>query len=166
MCWSLLFSLINCVLFKPHNSLLKHSNCLLRCRWLAWENSRHLATLPRFPRQMTSEKRAQKFHTDDASVPRSGKSFWLVVPRRKFYSTNQKQYSDLCSDASSVWDSVLVSWTSFGGETGGSASKCRLFSQARRWQCRSKFIENFIKVNTYRSNTQGLSLTERKVPPL
>ena len=24
-----------------------------------------------FPRQMTSEKRAQKFHTDDASVPKS-----------------------------------------------------------------------------------------------
>ena len=25
-----------------------------------------------FPRQMTSEKRAQKFHADDASLPRSG----------------------------------------------------------------------------------------------
>ena len=25
-----------------------------------------------FPRQMTSEKRAQKFHSDDASLPRSG----------------------------------------------------------------------------------------------
>ena len=25
-----------------------------------------------FSRQMTSEKRAQKFHTDDASLPRSG----------------------------------------------------------------------------------------------
>ena len=25
-----------------------------------------------FPRQMTSEKRAQKFHTDDALLPRSG----------------------------------------------------------------------------------------------
>ena len=29
--------------------------------WLHW-----------FPRQMTSEKRAQKFHTDDMSLPRSG----------------------------------------------------------------------------------------------
>ena len=27
---------------------------------------------PRFPRKMTSEKRALKFHTDDASLPRSG----------------------------------------------------------------------------------------------
>ena len=25
-----------------------------------------------FPREMTSEKRAQKFHTDDASLPTSG----------------------------------------------------------------------------------------------
>ena len=25
-----------------------------------------------FPRQVTSEKQVQKFHTDDASVPRSG----------------------------------------------------------------------------------------------
>ena len=36
---------------------------------------------------MTSEKRAQKFHTDDASLP-SG-------------TTNQKHYPDLSSDASS-----------------------------------------------------------------
>ena len=39
---------------------------------IAWENSWHLATLPLVSRQMTSEKRAQKFHTDDASLPRSG----------------------------------------------------------------------------------------------
>ena len=42
---------------------------------IAWENSRHLATLNHwFSRQMTFEKRAQKFHTDDSSLPRSGKS--------------------------------------------------------------------------------------------
>ena len=42
---------------------------------IAWENSRHLATLNHwFSRQMTSEKRAQKFHTDDALLSRSGKS--------------------------------------------------------------------------------------------
>ena len=37
--------------------------------FLAWENSRHLAKLPLVPPapQMTSEKRAQKFYTDDAS---------------------------------------------------------------------------------------------------
>ena len=31
-----------------------------------------------FPHKMTSEKWGQKFHTDDSSPPRSGKSFWLV----------------------------------------------------------------------------------------
>ena len=41
-------------------------------KWLAWENSRHLVTLQLvISRQMMSEKRAQKFHTDDASLPRS-----------------------------------------------------------------------------------------------
>ena len=31
-----------------------------------------------FPREMISEKRTQKFHTDDASLLRSGKYFSLV----------------------------------------------------------------------------------------
>ena len=30
-----------------------------------------------FPRKMTSEERAQKFHTDDVSLPWSGLCFWL-----------------------------------------------------------------------------------------
>ena len=55
-----------------------------------------------FPRQMTSEKRAQKFHTDDASLLSSGQCFWLVVPRGKVISTNKKHYPDVGSDASSV----------------------------------------------------------------
>ena len=53
---------------------------------------------------MTSEKQAQKFHNDDLSLCRSGYCFWLVVPRAKFDSTNQKHYPDLGSDASSVWN--------------------------------------------------------------
>ena len=57
-----------------------------------------------FPHQMTSEKWAQKFHTDDASLLRSGQCFWLVVLHEKFDSTNQKLYPDLCSDESSVWN--------------------------------------------------------------
>ena len=35
--------------YKPRNSLLKHSNCLLRCRWLAWENGQHWRRYPGFP---------------------------------------------------------------------------------------------------------------------
>ena len=46
-----------------------------------------------FPREMTSEKRAQKFHTDDvveSNFPRG--------------TTNQKHYPDLGIDTSSVWN--------------------------------------------------------------
>ena len=39
----------------------------------------------RFPREMTSEKRGHKFHTDDVSVPRSGQCF----QSRPIRSTNQ-----------------------------------------------------------------------------
>ena len=41
---------------------------------MALGNSRHLAKLPLVspPNNITSEKRAQKFHTDVASLPRSG----------------------------------------------------------------------------------------------
>ena len=39
---------------------------------LPWENSWHFTTPPLTSREMTSEKRAKKFHTDDASLPRSG----------------------------------------------------------------------------------------------
>ena len=53
---------------------------------------------------MTSEKRVQKFHTDDASLPRSGWCFWLVVPHGKFASANQRHYPVLGSDMSSVWN--------------------------------------------------------------
>ena len=35
-------------------------------------NSRHFSTPPLVSHEMTSEKQAQKFHTDDASPPRSG----------------------------------------------------------------------------------------------
>ena len=50
----------------------------------------------------TSEVRAQKFHTDDVTLPRSKLCFWLVVPEWKFASTNQKHYPDLRNDTSSV----------------------------------------------------------------
>ena len=57
-----------------------------------------------FPRQMTCEKQAQKFHTEGMSLPRSWYCFLLVVPHGKFDSANQKHYPDLGSDASSVWN--------------------------------------------------------------
>ena len=71
---------------------------------LAWENSQHFKMLPLVSCAMIPEKRVQKFRTDDASLPRTGKCFWLVMPHGKFAPTNQKHYADLGSDASSVWN--------------------------------------------------------------
>ena len=56
-----------------------------------------------FPQKMTSEKRAQKFHTDNASLPKSGQCFWLVVPRGKFDSTKRSTcHRDFCTRFSDV----------------------------------------------------------------
>ena len=49
----------------------------------------------RFAGEMTSEKQVQKFHFNNASLLRSGYCFWLVVPRVRFASTNQKHSPDL-----------------------------------------------------------------------
>ena len=84
-----------------------------------------------FPRQMTSEKRAQKLHIDDASLPRSGYCFWLVESNFPRGTTSQKHYPDLGSDASSVWNFCArfsdIIWREI---TSCSVTKCRLFSQA------------------------------------
>ena len=53
---------------------------------------------------MSSKIRAKKFYTGDASPPRSGKCFLLVVANFPREKTNQKVYSDLRSDVSSVWN--------------------------------------------------------------
>ena len=46
---------------------------------LAWENSQNFARpLLVSPRNVTCKEQAQKFHTDDMSLGRSGKCFWLV----------------------------------------------------------------------------------------
>ena len=52
---------------------------------------------------MTSIERAQKFHTDEVSLSRSGQCFWLVEVNFLRGTTNQKYYPDLASDTSSVW---------------------------------------------------------------
>ena len=83
---------------------------------LAWENSRHLATLQLVPPtspplQMTSEKGAQKFHTDNASLPSA--SDWLnqishaarpIRSPMQIWVVTRHQYGN----------SVLLSQTSFG----------------------------------------------------
>ena len=76
-----------------------------------------------FPCEMTSEKWAQKFHTDDVASDWPNHMGNLLQPIR---STTQ------------IWIvtrqpfriSALVSQTSFRGETSGGVAKCRMFSQA------------------------------------
>ena len=89
-----------------------------------------MATPALVSHQMTSEKPAQKFHTDDASLPRSRKRFWLA-----------KNFLQPIRSTTQIWVvtrhqygiSALVSQTSFGGETSWKVAKCRLFSQAMEW---------------------------------
>ena len=49
----------------------------------------------------------------------------LLIGWNKFL-INQKRYSNLVSDAFSVWSSALVSQTSFRGETTSRVAKCRV----------------------------------------
>ena len=96
-------------------------------KMLAWENNQHLSTPPLVSREITSEERLQKFHTDDVSLPRSGLCFWLVVPRGKGASTNQNHCQTWEVTRHQHGISALVSQTSFCGETSCKVVKCRLF---------------------------------------
>ena len=80
---------------------------------------------------MTSEKQAQKIHTDDASLPYLGSaSDWLNQishAARPIRSTNQI----LVVTRHQYGISAHVSQTSFAS---GGVGKCRLFSQAKESQ--------------------------------
>ena len=89
----------------------------------------------RFAREMTSEKLVQKFHVNDASLPRSGYCFWLVVPRVKFALTNQKHYPDLGIDTSSVWNLCALSQTSFRGWRWWRRETSSVFSGSTKTSC-------------------------------
>ena len=85
-----------------------------------------------FPCQMMSEKWAQKFHTDDASLPRSGyisASDWLnrISHAAQPIRSTTQSWVMTCHQ---YGISALVSQTRFGRETSGSIAKCWLFSQA------------------------------------
>ena len=75
---------------------------------------------------MTSEKWAQKFHTDGASLPGSGSCFWLVEANFPRGTTNQKHDPDLDSDASSVWNFCAHFSDVIWRETSDGVVKCGL----------------------------------------
>ena len=74
------------------------------CDWdsteLAWESSRYFVTPPLISREMTSEQRLQKFHTDVNYTDLDSAPDWLDFSRN---TTNQKQYSNLGDDKSSLF---------------------------------------------------------------
>ena len=82
---------------------------------------------------MTSEKQAQKFHTDDTSVPRSWVMLLIGKEIQPTRSTTQI-WVMLLIGKEIHGISALISQTSFGGETSGSVAKCRLFSEVKRVQ--------------------------------
>ena len=68
----------------------------------AWETAYISGRHHLFLLEMTSEKRAQKFHTDNVLLPRYGKCM-LLIGWSKFVTT-QKQYPYLGSNTLSVWN--------------------------------------------------------------
>ena len=82
------------------------------------------------PCEMTSEKQAQKFHTDDATLLSSIKCFWLVEDNFPHGTTYQKHYPNQGRVASSVWNfRARFCQTSIPGETSAGVAECRLFPQ-------------------------------------
>ena len=82
------------------------------------------------PCEMTSEKQAQKFHTDDATLLSSIKCFWLVEENFPHCMTSQKHYPNQGRVASSVWYfRARFCQTSIPGETSAGVAECRLFPQ-------------------------------------
>ena len=85
------------------------------------------ADIPRyhrsFPREMTFEERAQKFHIDDASLPSSD---WL----KQIFSQSDEIIQTWVVTRHEYGISALVSETLFRGEIRGGFAKCWLFSQA------------------------------------
>ena len=106
-------------------SLSRENIVLFECCWwveIFWKEEIFVAW------GMTSEKRAQEFHTDDVSLPRSGQCFWLVEVNFVPPIRSTTQMWILTGHQYGI--SALVSQTSLRGETSGGVAKCRLFCQA------------------------------------
>ena len=78
---------------------------------------------------MTSEKQAQKFHTDDASEAWVVLLIGCAMCEICFSQSEALPRPDLGSEAYGI--SLDVAQTSFWGETSDGVTKCRLFSQGK-----------------------------------
>ena len=82
-----------------------------------------------FPREKTTEKHAQKFHTDT----RHYRIWAVLLIGCSIFLTNQKHYLDLGSDMSSVWNFCSRSWDVISRENQCWCRKMSaLFSRDRR----------------------------------
>ena len=80
---------------------------------------------------MTSERRAQKFHTDDVSPPGSESCVWLVRQIWRVVLSIRGFTTQICVVTRHHYGiSALVPQTSLRMETSDGVGKCRLFSQA------------------------------------
>ena len=79
---------------------------------------------------MTSE--VQKFHTDDVSLPRSGKCFWLTENNLLQPIRSSTQIWVVMNHQYVI--SVPISQTSFHRETNGGITKCWFFLRPG-WRC-------------------------------
>ena len=97
-----------------------------------------------------SGERARNFHTDDVSLPGSGRWIWLAEAHFPRGTANRKHYSDLGSEASSVWNFFSLSSEVISRETSGGVGKfgcfLRYFSSMngyqhalKKWQKKEKF---------------------------
>ena len=78
-----------------------------------------------FPREMISEQRLYKYHTNGVLLLRLRKCFWLVMQREKFSSKSNTQMCVVPRHQYGI--SAIVSQTSFRREISGGFAKCRLF---------------------------------------
>ena len=78
----------------------------------------------RFPCELSSEERTQKFHTDDVTLLSAGQCFWLVGNLLQTI-TSAIQIWVLTSHQCGI--SELVLQTSFRGKPFCGVAKCRLF---------------------------------------
>ena len=80
---------------------------------------------------MTSERRTQKFHTDDVSLPGSGSCVWLVRQIWRVVLSIRGFTTQICVVTRHHYGiSALVPQTSLRVETSAGVAKCRLFCQA------------------------------------
>ena len=81
---------------------------------------------------MTSEERAQKFHTDDVSLPQS----WLLLPTGRIA---REIFFRPIRNTTQIWVVTRHQYVSFSvvrqkssrGETSDDAVRCQLFSQIK-----------------------------------